>query len=131
MKLKAFNQSNLPVMPTGKPTIRFSKSAGLITFSKQAGINLKFTDDTRVELCQNEDVPTDWYVHITTSKSGFAMRRKDDSSSYTFNATPLVRKVLETVKIEKAASFIISGEPEVIDGEKYYYIITGNPIAVK
>lgn len=118
-------------MPTGKPTIRFSKSAGLITFSKQAGINLGLTDKTRVELCQNEEEPTDWYIHITTSQSAFELRRKDDAVNYTFNATPLVRKVLETLKIEHAASFIISGEPHIIGSEKYFYIITGNPIGAK
>ena len=65
MKLKTFNQSNLPIVSRGKPTIRFSKSAGLVSISQQAATNLGLTKGMRIELCQNEDVPTDWYIHVT------------------------------------------------------------------
>lgn len=128
MKLKTFNQSNLPTNPVGKPTIRFSMPSGLVTFSGIAGVNLGLTKETRVELCQNEDVPEDWYVHLTEDESGFALRNRDNDKNFTFNAVAMVKKVLTSVGVEKAASFIISNNPEEISGEKYYYIITKNPI---
>lgn len=61
---------------------------------------------------------------------GFMLRKKDDTSNFTFNAVAMVRTVLDSLGIEKGASFIISNNPEEINGEKFYYIITKNPIGV-
>lgn len=67
MKLKTFNQKNLPVAPKGKPVVRLSLPSGLITFSPKAGEILNLTQHSHVELCQNEDVPSDWYLHVTNA----------------------------------------------------------------
>ena len=131
MKLKAFNQLNSSTVRIGKPTIRFSKSAGLITFSRQAAMDMGLEDGTRIELCQNEDAPTDWYIHVTDNESGFELRNEKDTGRRAFNCTAIVKRVLGSLNIDTGASFVISKEPEVIDGEKYYFIITRNPIAGK
>ncbi len=67
MKLKTFNQSNLPVVAKGKPTIRLSLPSGLITISPVAGEILGLTKNSHVEFCQNEDTPSDWYLHVTNA----------------------------------------------------------------
>lgn len=131
MKLKAFNQENIPVIRTGKPTIRFFATAGLISISKAAALLMNLKEGSLIELCQNEDEPTDWYIHKTEEQSGFTLRGKTSSFCLTFNSTPLVVKVLSTLNIEKGASFLISKKPVIIDSEEYWYMITGNPMNVK
>lgn len=71
MKLKTFNQSNLPVVAKGKPTIRLSLPSGLITISPVAGEILGLTKNSHVEFCQNEDTPSDWYLHVTNAPPDF------------------------------------------------------------
>lgn len=132
MKLKTFNQNNLPVAPKGKPVIRLSLPSGLITFSPKAGEILNLTQHSHVELCQNEDVPSDWYLHVTNAPPGFPIRRKDAKTGYNFNCTSVVRKFFGEIKFEgKACSYPISQTPEVVNGEKYFYILIKNPINEK
>ena len=76
MKLRKFNQSNLPVVSKGKPTIRLSLSSGLISISPVAGEILGLTKKSHVEFCQNEETPSDWYLHITNAPRDFLFAKR-------------------------------------------------------
>lgn len=132
MKLKAFNQDNQPVVIKGKPYIRLSLSSGLAVISQSAGKIIGLTEDSGIELCQNQDVPTDWYLHVTKSPPGFPVRRKDQKSPYCFNNTSVIKKLFGELKFEgKSCSFPVSGTPEIVDGEEYFFIISRQPFNIK
>lgn len=132
MKLKTFNQSNLPVVAKGKPTIRLSLPSGLITISPVAGEILGLTKNSHVEFCQNEDTPSDWYLHVTNAPPGFPLRQKNAGAGYCFNCTSIVKRFFGEIKFEgKSCSFTISRTPENVSEEKYWYIVTKNPINAK
>lgn len=132
MKLKIFNQNNLPVIAKGKPTIRLSLPSGLVTISPAAGEVLGLTDRSHVELCQNEEAPYDWYIHVIKSPPGFPLRRKAPGSGFCFNCTSIVKRFFGEINFQgSACSFLVSKTPENVSGEKYWYIITKNPINAK
>lgn len=128
MKLKTFNHETLKTVRGGKATIRFTRQGG-ITISGKAAEKLNLSDGSKIEFCQSQEDPRDWYIHKTTSESGFEIRKSKAGICLMFNSSKLTAKFFESIEtLHKSVGFIVSGMPEVINGENYYYILTGNPI---
>ncbi|HEY5591548.1 MAG TPA: hypothetical protein VIK55_11085 [Paludibacter sp.] len=134
MKLKEFNTSNSKMALPGEPTLRINSKAGLLGFSKAASVILGLTDQTKIIFVQDEDNPTDWYIKITSEENGFSLRRKENTSEFAFNNTPIAKLILESIKTDrlklafKACGFKICKTPVEIENEKYWLIITADPL---
>jgi len=129
MKLKVYSAENSMNVITGKAMIRINRKAGLFTFSKAAKemIDLKLND--KVLIAQDEENPTDFYIHETASPSGFPLRAKTDDYGLSFNCSKLANTILPRADI-KAVSYLVSAGHN-IDGLIYHPIITVNPLNEK
>lgn len=123
MKIKRYNRENTGGLRSGKPTLSIHR-IGIITISKQLAEDLKIKEGSFVELLQDEDRPTDWYLIINSSDNGFEVRRKK-ATTYTlvFNSKHVVREMLKSVALEKSARFLVSISETELEPDLYAYAI--------
>ncbi|MDR2913457.1 MAG: hypothetical protein LBV74_01245 [Tannerella sp.] len=133
MKLKTFDLSNSKTVVLKEPTIRISRSAGLISFNKSVTELLAINNGQKIVFVQDEESPRDWFIKKATEPNAFLVRVVDDGRS-DLNSTCIVHRIFESIedgrKKYNAASFRIQPKPVEIDGEEYYLIITSNPMNV-
>ncbi len=128
MKLKTFNLTTLNALSTGRPTIRFTRH-GTVTISGKAAEIMKLAEGDKIEFCQSTEDQSDWYIHKTLMEDGFILRKFKDGLGLMFCSSKLSVMVLDSVDAtDKSVGFVVSGTPEVLDGENYYFIITRNQI---
>ena len=133
MKLKVYDKRNSCSISTGRPTVRISRKAGLLTFQKGAIALLGLLPGDRLIVCNDEDSPRDWYIHKTADPEAFAPKPKGKAGAniVQFNSSILAAKVLDSAGVAERASFAISKTPAIINGMEYWPLITANPIGAK
>jgi hypothetical protein len=75
--------------------ISLGSRTGLISFSKDAIIDLKLVKGTKMMLLQDRDQPKDWYLWITPE--GDIEYRAYKTHSGAFNSIALVKKIKESI----------------------------------
>ncbi len=129
MKLVTFDAENMVSQRKGDAYISFSRNAAN-SLSKAAVDRTGFSPEDKIAIHQDEDNPEDWYLSL--GEAGFPLRddKKDGSSLY-FNNTAMSNTILDALGIdeeEQRVSFLISGEPTVVDEVNYWAILTTKPI---
>lgn len=129
MKLKTFNQANLPKADRCSTKLYINSKTGLFHFNRSASEKLGLTSGDTVEFHQDEDEPSDWY--ISKSKSGFLIRNKakgDDATSGTmFNNSALANLIFSTIDAPALmGSCLIGAEPQKEGNVEYWPIITAS-----
>jgi hypothetical protein len=121
MKLKKFNRKDCSGRMPGQPQIRINH-AGMIMLNKRFVEKANLKPGDKVNIYQDEDKPTDWYLKSTDEDQGVQMR--DYKGGLVFNASVIARRIMESVNItEKSVVFKMGTEPE----NGYYAIITRAP----
>ena len=127
MKFKVYNITNSKSFMPGKSTLRVHERAGLFTFSKTAGELMGFQEGCRIEICQDEDSPKDFFVFKSVSPDAFPVRIKENSPS--FNCVKLATLILDEgedkkhiVNLGRSTTFQI-GPAQIIDDDIYHPII--------
>jgi len=127
MKFKVYNITNSKSFMPGKSTLRVNERAGLFTFSKTAGELMGFSEGCRIEICQDEDSPKDFFVFKSASPDAFLIRIKEHSPS--FNCVKLATLLLDEgeekkhiVNLGRSITFQI-GLAQIIDDDIYHPII--------
>jgi hypothetical protein len=129
MKLKIYNQENSKNVISGKALIRIARKSGLITFSKSACEKLGLTLNDKLNICQDEESPLDFYIHKTAHPSGFELRIKAPAKTgAAFNCAKLSNLILWDKNCKSAAYLI--GDSFELEGLLYWPIITAKPIHV-
>ncbi len=133
MKLKVYDKKNSNLFLVGKPTVRISRKAGLLTFQKGAIELMGLVPGDKLIVCNDEDSPRDWYIHKTADPEGFAPKAKGkiNANIVQFNSTILAAKILDSAGVAQRASFTISKTPATINGMEHWPLITANPMGVK
>ena len=75
MELKKYNQTNCPNNPisaSASPLVRISVK-GRISLNKGLSQALNLKDGDRVELGQDKQYPSDWYIIVSNDKNGFKL----------------------------------------------------------
>ncbi len=127
MKIKRFSRENTGQHHIGKPTVHISKT-GLISFSRNSVESLNLKQNDRVELIQDEDNPQDWYVVTVENEGGFILR-KGTYGQLLFNSSMVVDLIQKSLPLElrkDSLTFLIASQPEEIEGEKIYAILTSS-----
>lgn len=127
MKLKTFNEDNLPKVDRSSPKVYLNSKTGIIHFNRAASARIGFVAGDGVEFHQDEEEPSDWYV--TKSKVGFKLRNKgkedDDSLGVTFNSSSLARLIIESVTDKvQMGSCGVAAEPNKVGKVEYWPLIT-------
>lgn len=123
MKKKVFNQQSIVgTRPTGL-FIRMNPRSGAITFSKDLAAKLELTKkDAGIQIIQDEERPSDWYIELSTSPEAFKTRSKFKNISALIQSCYLVRQVLTSCDLDTTRSYKFLVAPDPVDG--MYAIIT-------
>lgn len=127
MNLKKYNETTIAKIGRGKPSISFSINNGVISISRAAATLMNLKKGDRIEFFQNEKEPEDWYIRVSTGEHGFIVH-DGKCGNLMFRNKKMAYIVLSSLKLTRTSRFIISAEPEDIAGEKYYFILTRNPL---
>lgn len=111
MKRKIWNQTSIPnTRPTGLYISVNPKSGGM-SFSKDLTEKLQQMGGG-INLIQDEDRPTDWYIEVSKDTEAFQIRVKPETTSGIIQSTHLVRELLTTCGLEKKSyRFMVAAEP--------------------
>ena len=129
MELQIYNAQNSKLAKPGERSVRIGRKSGLIAFSRQATEEFNMKDGTRIVFGCDKKEPGNWYFGFVEDESGFNLRVKDGAAS--FNCTALTHKILDSLKLESAAGFLLAKNPETNDGKEYYALITSKPLNPK
>lgn len=129
MALKMFTKDK---RVNGKPT------QWLVNVNRNVGVfflNNLIIDDLQLEkgmtgMLACDDDTKEWYVTFGNDLHGFKLRilsNHDYKTRLCFAGKAAVISILNDIKAERAATFVISKKPKVIDGQKWYRIMTKRP----
>lgn len=97
--------------------------SGLVSFSKDAIIDLKLEKGTKMMLLQDNEKPRDWYFKIDKEGDIEFRRYKEDGGG--FNSSGLVKKIKESLNVDSEKTIRIAlGEPFDVDGTSLITLIT-------
>lgn len=133
MKLKFFTPDNLPVSTKGKPAIYINAKVGMLHISSIAADKIGLKEGDFIELSQDEESLSDWY--LSKSKSGFALRNKKKGSSeqgLIFNNVALAKMIFESVEYNSNSGRCLFGaEPVKVKSVEFWPIITASLLTEK
>ncbi len=133
MKLKFFNPENLPISTKGKPAVYINAKAGMFHISAIAAEKMGLKEGDSVELSQDEENTSDWY--LSKSKKGFALRNKMKGSAeqgLIFNNVTLAKMIFESVEYDqKSGRCLFGAEPVTVKSVDYWPIITASLLTEK
>lgn len=128
MKLIIYNIENSNANRTDERLCRVNRGTGVFSFSGELVKCLGLKNGDRIIVANDQEDKKGWYIRKTDSKSGFVITGKD--KALLIRNSFVAGLLLSSIKIEKSASFLVAKEPVVIDGEKYYQLITTKPINI-
>jgi hypothetical protein len=95
MRFKVYNSSNISSGRKGESYIRLNRKSGSISLSKEAWAAIGIKEG--VEVLQDEDHPTDWYIRASEAEDAIKTRLAKNNSTRMFNAVGIVRAVEESL----------------------------------
>lgn len=110
----------------------------LVNVNRKTGtfnLNNLIADDLKLEKGQkgiiacNEET-SEWFVAFGDNLQGFTLRKLQNSRyrpRLLFAGRLAAHTMLNEVKAQSGATFVISKRPKIIDGQKWYRILTKNP----
>jgi hypothetical protein len=128
MKLIIYNIENSKANRTCERLCRVNRGTGVFTFSGELVKCLGLKTGDRVIVANDQEDKKGWYICKTDNEAGFVVTGKD--KALLIRNSFVAGLLLSSIKIEKSASFLVAKEPIVIDGEKYYQLITTKPINI-
>ena len=97
MKLKEYNRANIVKgSKSQSPFITIRQRNGVFTISKEAAKQIGIVGGGMVQLVQDEEEPTAWYIE-KVDKDGFNVRNYKDDHSLCFNCSALVRDIITSL----------------------------------
>ena len=129
MKLNIITPENIGTFRRGESKIGVSRKSGLISISSDASNAIGLGDSSKIIFCQDDARLKDWYIKKVSDEIGFKVRKKDKGTGCCVNSTGVVERILKSLSLtEKSYAFMLSSEPVVDAGSKYFAIITSKPI---
>ena len=123
MKLQKYNQLNQ--ISRGCRTIPFFRihEKGTMVLNQATADLLKVKSGDRINIYNDEERISDWYVEKTTDADGLLLRKHN--KGIICNAVKITDKMFESLRITKKASFLIAKQP-IEDGSSIYAILTSS-----
>ena len=124
MKLNTWNRKQCNRGLSDKlPRVSLEKN-GVIKFNQQLVAGLGFKVGDKVNLCQDEERPGDWYIEKTTDVFGLVLRKHSNAGCLCTSGKMIVSAVQKSLQLnEKTLSFRVSLQTAV-DGTDLHAIIT-------
>lgn len=136
MKLKIYERrkSQVHARPSLVQMINANRKGGYFSLNIKAIELFGLEPGCRIVVANDEDSRNDWYLAFGNNlENGTKLRltyRKRSNNMRTQNKEA-VNAILNSVKAEQSATFLISKSPKLIDGKTWYRILTAKPIRIK
>ena len=136
MKLKIYERrkSEVHAQPSLVQMINVNRKGGYFSLNIKAIEVFDLKTSYRIVVAKDEDSRNDWYLTFGENlENGTKLRltyRKRSNNMRTQNKEA-VNAILNSVKAEQSATFLISKSPKLIDGKTWYKILTAKPIRIK
>lgn len=136
MKLKIYKRrkSQVHARPSLVQMINANRKGGYFSLNIKAIELFGLEPGCRIVIANDEDSRNDWYLTFGNNlENGTKLRltyRKRSNNMRTQNKEA-VNAILNSVKAEQSATFLISKSPKLIDGKTWYKILTAKPIRIK
>ena len=136
MKLKIYERrkSQVHARPSLVQMINANRKGGYFSLNIKAIEVFGLEPGCRIVVANDEDSRNDWYLAFGNNlENGTKLRltyRKRSNNMRTQNKEA-VNAILNSVKAEQSATFLISKSPKLIDGKTWYKILTAKPIRIK
>ena len=136
MKLKIYERrkSEVHAQPSLVQMINVNRKGGYFSLNIKAIEVFDLKTSYRIVVAKDEDSRNDWYLTFGNNlENGTKLRltyRKRSNNMRTQNKEA-VNAILNSVKAEQSATFLISKSPKLIDGKTWYKILTAKPIRIK
>lgn len=112
--------------------VSVNRKGGYFSFNTQCTQQIGLNTDSRMLIAKDEDSRCDWYVAFDKGQSeGMKLtpQGKQRESSYRVQHKTAAEALLNAVKAERGATFLIAAKPVHIDGIDWYRIMTANPLS--
>lgn len=136
MKLKIYERrkSQVHARPSLVQLINANRKGGYFSLNIKAIELFGLEPGCRIVIANDEDSRNDWYLAFGNNlENGTKLRltySKRSNNMRTQNKEA-VNAILNSVKAEQSATFLISKSPKLIDGKTWYKILTAKPIRIK
>ena len=136
MKLKIYERrkSQVHARPSLVQLINANRKGGYFSFNIKAIELFGLEPGCRIVIANDEDSRNDWYLAFGNNlENGTKLRltySKRSNNMRTQNKEA-VNAILNSVKAEQSATFLISKSPKLIDGKTWYKILTAKPIRIR
>lgn len=119
MKLKSYTPETCPSVRSTKPFISFSTKSGLIIFNRKACEIIGISEDSLVQLLNDENEPENWYLRVSEHKkeAGFPLRKYGtQNTGLAFNCSSLVHSIADSVSFTGRSGRVFIGESVFVKG---------------
>ena len=136
MKLKIYERrkSQVHARPSLVQMVNANRKGGYFSLNIKAIELFGLEPGCRIVVANDEDSRNDWYLAFGNNlENGTKLRltyRKRSNNMRTQNKEA-VNAILNSVKAEQSATFLISKSPKLIDGKTWYKILTAKPIRIR
>lgn len=136
MKLKIYERrkSQVHARPSLVQLINANRKGGYFSLNIKAIELFGLEPGCRIVIANDEDSRNDWYLAFGNNlENGTKLRltySKRSNNMRTQNKEA-VNAILNSVKAEQSATFLISKSPKLIDGQTWYKILTAKPIRIR
>lgn len=110
--------------------VNANRKGGDFSFNSKCIRDFGLDNDIRILIAKDTDSRNDWYVAFGSELPGGMKLRAQGkpTSGYRAQYKTAAVEILDSVKAEKSATFLIAAKPIEQDGIEWYRIITANPI---
>lgn len=110
--------------------VTVNRKGGYFSFNGKCMRDLGLSNETKILVAKDEDSRNDWYIAFGKELPESMKLRAQGKPTYGYRAQYklAVREILDSVKAEKSATFLLAAKPIEIDGIKWYRIMTSTPI---
>lgn len=125
MELIIYDTQNSGAMNDVKRTVHIDAKNGTFYFTSATVNSCGLKKGDRIILASDKDNKA-WFFAKTDSSTGFILYAdKDHYSALKIYSTTMARKISPS---QRYSCFLISKDPQVINGVEYYSIITSRPV---
>lgn len=110
--------------------VNTNRKGGYFTFNTRCVQDLGLTSKTSILIAKDEESRNDWYVAFGTGLPGSMKLRAQGkpTSGYRAQYRDAAIEILDSVKAEKSATFLLAAKPTEQEGIEWYRIMTATPI---
>ena len=119
--------------------VNANRKGGYFSFNSKCIRELGLTNETRILIAKDEESRNDWYVAFGEKLDGMKLRAQGKptsgyraqgkpTSGYRAQYKTAAIEILDSVKAEKSATFLLAAKPIEQDGIEWYRIMTATPI---